>query len=119
MLINFVIPARYRGGHPRTYMPPPPSSNITGANQWAAAITGPVPNLFSTMISTVVSQMASAGYAGITHCVPRYTWSYVEDSVHHKFHHVRGEPVTVYNVQTYNLQTRVCHQDRRLGPPIG
>lgn len=119
LMINFVIPKRYRGGHPRTYMPPPPTNQLTTTNQWNNTILGEFVSGFAAMVSSIVGDMAGAGVPGLTHCVPTYTYTYVDDPTHHRYHHVKSGLSAVYTVQSYEGQPRVCHQDRRLGAPIG
>src|SRR5580765_879978 len=37
--ISWKVHAAYKGGHPRTYLPPPPADEQLGANQWTTAFT--------------------------------------------------------------------------------
>lgn len=38
VLVNYQIARRYRGGHPRTYFPPPNQSLLDGPSQWGSTI---------------------------------------------------------------------------------
>jgi hypothetical protein len=117
--INFGITARYRGGHPRTYIPGQGAGAISTGNQWTSAALGTLAQDFANMIGATVSALATGGLAGVTHCVPRYTYEYTADNVHHKFTHTRTGPNGAPTVSTYTVQSRVCTQNRRLGAPIG
>jgi hypothetical protein len=116
VLLNFNIASRYRGGHPRTYLPPWPSAELLTNNQWSGTVVTETEENFVTMIEGIVSAMSTAGLNGVTHCAVRYTWTYTDDPTHHKYLKTRGAPAVPYVVSSYTAQPRVCMQTRRLGP---
>jgi hypothetical protein len=81
VVVSFEIPDRYRGGHPRAYMPPGTSSNLTAnEDEWIPAYVG--------QYSTAVANMFDAAFAaqpGCFQCAVRYTYSYTPDDTRHKF----------------------------------
>lgn len=71
VMVNFTIPYRYKGGHPRTYFPPGPDAGmVAGEDQWNATILNNVVTGMANIVNDVV-----AAIPGTTHVVPLYTYT--------------------------------------------
>jgi hypothetical protein len=110
-LINFKIGNRYRGGHPRIYIPGvPPVATADGETIQSPYNTG-VLNAWTAAMNAMHSALGSG--TG-NHVVPRYTYQYTADPVHHKYTKQRTALSAVYVVQSYSLNPRIATQRRRL-----
>lgn len=111
VMVLFHIAARYRGGHPRTYFPPSTASNLTTTeDQWTGGLTSE----FATGMANVIDA-AVAALPGVTHVVPRYTYTYTDNPSKHKYTHTRSgviSPVPI--VSSYSTSAIVRSQRRRL-----
>lgn len=72
VLVSGTVNARYRGGKPRTYMPPGGSANIAaGGDSWTAAFVASYQTAFTNMQDTAFNAVL-----GITQVVVRYNYTY-------------------------------------------
>jgi hypothetical protein len=117
ILVNFHTGARYRGGHARTYLPPGGASLSTDGDHWQNSSLTTWATSWQTMISSITGAVVTAGAGACLHVVPRYSYSYTDDPVHHKYTHKRVDnlPGSPFGVTGYAIQPRICNQRRRLG----
>jgi hypothetical protein len=81
VVTSFQTTDRYRGGHPRAYMMPGSTASLTATeDEWTSGFVG----LYSTAVGNMFDQAFSA-QPGCFQCAVRYTYSYVNDPVHHKY----------------------------------
>lgn len=55
-LINFQVASRYRGGHPRIYLPPPGVDKTDGALNWSTSFQDAMDTAFTEVFTTINSQ---------------------------------------------------------------
>ena len=60
MLVKHIIARRYRGGHPRTYMPPPGSGSMTDDDRWTTAVVTAQQGYFDDFIGTLLGHSFTA-----------------------------------------------------------
>lgn len=113
-LIGLKITARYRGGHPRTYWPGiAPGQTTDGENLTTLAATNYGTN-FALWVTQIVSNMTSLGHTGVQHVVPRYSYTYTDDPVHHKYKKTKAAYLESFVVQSYPCNPKIATQRRRL-----
>lgn len=59
-LVNYGIARRYRGGHPRSYLPPPTVGVMADSSHWTPAFVAAV----NTAMQSFVSAVEAAGWTG-------------------------------------------------------
>lgn len=59
-LIHFGIARRYRGGHPRVYMPPGPSTELNDAQTWLQAFVNSLTAAWTNMITALTTSPPAA-----------------------------------------------------------
>jgi hypothetical protein len=62
VLVKHVIARRYRGGHPRTYLPPAPTSELLTTSLWAPGLVTAIQTGWNTFVGAILS----ATYTGTT-----------------------------------------------------
>jgi hypothetical protein len=105
-LISWNITAAYRGGHPRTYLPPPSADTLSGsgrATYSAAYVTNVVAKLTGGM--TAMNADLPSGISIGTVAASR--------------HGVQLSPPIFYKYNSFTVKPRVCTQRRRLGKSGG
>src|SRR5262249_27964114 len=113
VMVNFVIAARYRGGHPRTYFPPPGSGQETATvDQWSTSYV----NSFNTAMSTSFAQIVGS-VPGTVHVVPLFSYTYTDDPTHHTYRRTRNAFTGSYTVASYVTSATIRHQRRRMTAP--
>lgn len=102
MLMSLAINSKYRGGHPRTYFPPPTSSDLADPQHWTTAIVG---SQLTNAISVITTALAhsSATALGISHHVV----------VRYRSGHTLLTVPEVFTVQSWTINTPVASQRRR------
>jgi hypothetical protein len=113
-MINFKIGARYKGGHPRIYLPIGLGSDTLNNFQWSSAFQTAAETAMVNFVSAVATAINAAGATGANHCVPTYTYEYHDDTVNHKYTRRRIGLKNVYTVQTYDTMQKFGTQRRRL-----
>jgi hypothetical protein len=109
-MVNFHIPRRYKGGHPRTYFPPGTAGSLTAnEDQWIPNYVNQTSAAMASIINGVV-----AAIPGATHCSVAYTYNMVDDPAMHKYHRIRAGLEGVYVVSSYQTSPWVRTQRRRL-----
>jgi hypothetical protein len=112
-LMNFHIAARYRGGHPRCYIPGPSSNNCADGETVSTANQGVLNTAFAGIVGDVVTALPGSGAGAANHCVPRYTYTITDDPVHHKYLRTKSGVIAVYTVQSYSAHGKLAVQRRR------
>jgi len=115
MLISFLINARYKGGHPRTYLPIGGENNMATQDEWAPVYASSIESKFATMVGDVVSALPGSGAGAAQHVAPRYVYQLVNDSVHHKYIRQRMSLLAVPVIQSYTGKVKIATQRRRIG----
>ena len=114
-MINFAIARRYKGGHPRVYLPPMAESSAIGGDTWSGPAVDNYKLSFDNWVSDVLAALVGAGVSGAIHVVPRYTYSYSYDAVRHKVVKTRtganGAPQVISTLGSSQIRT----QRRRFG----
>lgn len=105
LCITWKVNYRYRGGHPRSYLPPPTSAETSGGNLWSVAFQ----SLAQTNARAFRTQVNSINQGGTTFklCAVRYISG--------------GQQLAtplVLLVQDAIVHTRIDSQRRRLGKEI-
>lgn len=102
-VINFKIARRYRGGHPRMYMPGMSSGSALSESQWTSSFVTNLQNDWLAVIAGL-NGYSSPTIASLT-CV---NLSYFSGGA------LRSSPITD-PILTASAQQRICTQRRRLG----
>lgn len=55
VVINHAIARRYRGGKPRTYLPPPDNTEMQTVGQWTSAFQTSIGSAFASFITTALA----------------------------------------------------------------
>jgi hypothetical protein len=108
------IAARYRGGHPRTFWPPANAANQANEYQWTTSRVGLMATAQTALVGSVRAASYSFGAGTLNHVIPRYTYSYTDDPVHHKWIRTRTGLLSVDVVQAYFGQTKIGSQRKRM-----
>jgi len=115
ILVQHRISAKYRGGHPRTYLPPPSKGQVTDGDNWQPGFVPTFQASWDAFITGVNSNLATAGLAQATLCCPRYAYSYTADNVKHKFVKTRVSFKGAFPVSASVVDASIATQRRRLG----
>lgn len=109
LMVNFNIAKRYRGGHPRCYLPGFESGALTASeDQWISAALTAATAGFVTIINAVV-----AALPGTTHCVPTYSYLTTVSSDGKKILRTKNGYLGQFTVSSYTANPPVRHQRRR------
>lgn len=103
MLVKHTIGRRYRGGHPRTYLPGPNDAILSTPTQWDASAVATIQGFFNTFISDVE-----------TTTLPSITFPLHVSVSYFTGHSQRLTPV-VDPVLGSTVETMVATQRRRVG----
>lgn len=106
--ISWTIQQRYRGGHPRTYLPPGPQDELLGANQWqntyVSEVTSSANSFHSDVNGFSLGELRDL-HLGTVSFVKAKQW--------------RNPPVfRDYTPNSAVVDKRVDTQRRRLGPDL-
>lgn len=115
ILVSYRIPARYRGGHPRSYLPPSGIGNTSDGDNWTAGVVTTWQTAINAFIAGLDSDMAAAGVLTGHLCAPRYTYQYDADEVKHKFVKKRLSFIAPNPVTAAVVSAKIATQRRRLG----
>lgn len=109
LMVQFNIPKRYRGGHPRCYLPGFESGALSpGEDTWISAALTAATAGFVTIVNACV-----AAVAGITHCVPTYTYTTTVAPNGKKIIRTKTGYNGQFTVSSYTALPPVRHQRRR------
>lgn len=103
VVINFEIPARYRGGHPRVMLPPLAQGDMVSSNSWSVGIIEAETAAWQTFIGNVVGSSAAAAMGITLQCSVSYFTARAP----------RITPVT-YPVTSYVPRAKIGTMKRRL-----
>lgn len=112
--VLYKINSRYRGGHPRGYWPFCSQSNLVNESQFTPAHITFVQTQFAAMVTAIVGAFGTAGSTTLLHVVPRYTYTYTNDTIRKKYVKERTGYIGTFPVQGYTLRQTVGSQRRRL-----
>ena len=109
LMVSFNIASRYRGGHPRCYLPPFQSTAMTAnEDQWISSALTAAANGFVTIVSAIV-----AALPGVTHCIPRWTYSTAVAPDGKKIIRTKTGYLNQFTVANYTALPPVRSQRRR------
>lgn len=114
MLISERINSRYRGGHPRIYLPWGANGDMANGYQWTLGFTQAASQGFANLVNQIVLSLPTINGTSVAHCAVRYTYQYIDDPVHHKYRKQRNGLLGTFVIQTYVSQTNFGTQRRRL-----
>lgn len=109
VLVKHNIAARYRGGHPRTYVPPPAAASIISGNQWPSATVSGVQTQFNLFVSHV-NAFTNAEISSVALA----TVSYIDKDSNPTPPYHRATPL-VYPWISSTVEAVVATQRRRTG----
>jgi hypothetical protein len=111
ILVNFPSSFRYRGGHPRLYLPPSSTANLTNDSTWASGL---VTNI-NTYINALQSAMNGATSGGTT-LAGQCAVSYYSTAITPTPPHRRVTPVIMPIAPgSFTTEAHVASQRRRVG----
>jgi hypothetical protein len=113
-LVNMHINARYRGGHPRSYLPLGYTTAQLNESQWTVGFQGQVATGIANFINSVRLSVAPVNGSAVSQVIPRYTYTLVNDSAHQRYIRQRTGLKAVDVVQTYTCNPTYGVQRRRL-----
>lgn len=115
VMINFNIAKRYKGGHPRIYLPPMSTTECPDGDVWTGAALDAYKLAYDNWVSDVLAGLVSAGISAPLHVVPRYLYSYSYDDKRHKVVKTRTGPNGAPQVIGTLASSQVRTQRRRFG----
>lgn len=118
MLISFKIGRRYRGGHPRVYIPTGYQAVLNNPQQWTSAFRSTYETAFNAFVSSTIANMGTWA-AGPSHVTVSYylngEWKQDQNGNYHRVPKVRPTPlVDVVSSRTAGLT--IASQRRRIRP---
>jgi len=113
-MMSFHINARYKGGHPRCYLPWGAPLNQSSEYQWSVSFQTSANNAIAGMINDIRGNVPPRGSSLVSHVVPRYNYQVVDDPVHHKYLRQRVSLKAVNIITSYSLNPTLGTQRRRL-----
>jgi hypothetical protein len=109
VVVSNVTGDRYRGGHPRTYMPPMSSSFLDANNDaWNTTQVGQYQTAYQNVHDNVFSSVS-----GIFQCIPRYNYTYTDNTTKRKWEHQKASLNHVAHVVTWRVRPAIGYQTRR------
>jgi|SRR5215469_2558352 len=109
ILVQFVINDRFRGGHPRTYMPPSVVGSLVGSeDSWTPT--------FITSYNTAFINMIDNGLAANTgsfQCTPRYNYTFTDVPAKHKWLKTKSSLLDNPQVVNWVVKANIAGQSRR------
>src|ERR1051326_8130536 len=109
LVISWRIGRRYRGGHPRTYLPPPQETDILDTSHWKPAMVARA----ATAAAGFMAAINAITGPGIT-TLSLGTVSYFDKATNPTPPHERSLPL-FETINGANVHNRICTQRRRLG----
>lgn len=110
LCITWKTAARWRGGHPRTYLPGMIGTNVTNGNQWTSAYRTAT-NTAATTFHNNLNALTTGGNTWTHVCLRRHQ-TLVDGS------HVVLNPAVPIPITTTLVDSRIDSQRRRLGPDV-
>jgi hypothetical protein len=116
MVIQFLVPARYRGGHPRIYLPGPSTPNLQDATSWSPTVASAQATTWGSYMNTMANKTAGTTVLNQHVAVSYYqggVWTPDQHGNYHRIPTKRPTPL-VLPVSGYVGKTRVGSQRKRL-----
>jgi hypothetical protein len=113
-LVSCRIPARYRGGHPRIYLPWGVVEDTLNQDHWAVAFVNSASNAFAAFVTAVRTSVPAVSGNQVSHVSIAYQYSYHDDPIRHKYTKMRESVKAIYVVQNYECRSTFGTQRRRL-----
>lgn len=113
-LINMHINARYRGGHPRTYLPWGVPTNQTNESTWNAGYLANAAGAMANIVNQVRASLSPVNGAQVSQVCVRYNYTVTDDPIHKKYVRQRSTLNGVFVVQNYSSVPTYGTQRRRL-----
>lgn len=113
-LVQMHIAARYRGGHPRMYMPTGSATMTTNGADVNTSFINIVQPAIVGCVGDVVTALPGSGSGAANNCVPLFAYTYTSDPAKKKFTKVRSSLNQVVTVSSYSVKPKVTTQRRRL-----
>lgn len=113
-LMRFLILARYKGGHPRTYLPWGTGSDLASESSWTGSFQTRSQSAIAGIMDTVRGNVPPRGSSQVSNVVPRYNYQIVNDPAHSKYLRQRTSLKAVNVVQSYLCNPTFGVQRRRL-----
>jgi hypothetical protein len=117
VLVNHAIPVRYRGGHPRTYLPWGSSAQLASPNAWLGSFVSTCQTAWNGFIGSLKGQTFTSGAELVTNCsVAMYsgsTWHQKPNGDWEEIPTPRGTPV-LYDIGSSSVSPVPGTQRRRL-----
>lgn len=109
VLVDNIITARYRGGHPRSYMPPMGATSLTSnEDSWTTAAVAAYQTGYTNMHDAAFSAVP-----GIHQVAVRYNYTYTDDPIKHKWIKTRSSLNSTPQVINYLVKSAIGTQRRR------
>ena len=110
-LIDYPISTRYRGGHPRTYLPSGPIGGLSDSAHWSSGVIATLQTGWRTFIGLLYSSTYTSFSAASQVCV-----SYVNKVINPVKPYRRTTPLVYAITQnTATVKLEVASQRRRIG----
>jgi hypothetical protein len=109
VLVQELIPDRYRGGHPRHYMPPMGAGALTStSDSWTPTKVGLYQTAYSAMINGATTAVPAS-----SNCAVRYNYTYTDVPAKHKWMHTRSSFNDAPLVTNWVVKANIAGQSRR------
>jgi hypothetical protein len=109
VLVDSIVQDRYRGGHPRSYMPPGSMAELdSNEDAWLAAYVGQYQTAFENMQDSIFSAVP-----GCFQVVPRYNYTYTDVPSKHKYLATRESFKHAAQVVNWLVKSPIGTQRRR------
>jgi len=109
ILINYPSSFRYRGGHPRTYLPPGSQADLTNSATWSSTFVTAVTTAWGAFIAAALPlNYAGTIYGG------QCAVSYVSASYNPTPPHYRSNGL-IMPISSFTVEAEVASQRRRIG----
>jgi hypothetical protein len=108
------VNARYRGGHPRLFLPLGSTADVGNEYQWSAGFASQVSAGVQSYVNTIKTGAIAGGVVTPVHTIPTWVYSVTNDSVHQKYVRKRESFKIALDVSAYVAQEQFGSQRRRL-----
>jgi hypothetical protein len=115
-LISWPISQRYRGGHPRTYVPAGVAADLASASSWTTAFVSGLGSAYNNFIGQIVGYAYSVGSISAHTYVNYYSGHNWTTAPPYKKIPIRVNPPVAHAVGTGFVRTTPANQRKRLRP---
>jgi hypothetical protein len=113
VLVNKSIPARYRGGKPRSYYPGYLTTEFTDGENMTPTAQNNWNIALAAIATAIGSALPGTGSASCIEVVPRYGYTYTDDPVHHKWLKHKSTYITSNPISSAVVHSKLATQRRR------